>query len=385
MVSSSVPCSSESRYTYDVFLSFRGEDTRNNLVSHLHTALVQKGINTFIDDEKLERGKVISPELRRAIRESRFSIVVLSKNYASSRWCLDELVEALECSNTTVIPIFYYVDPSDVRRQKESFGKGFDELVSKQGASEMENVRSWREALEQVGNISGCHYPTDTIRSESMFIQEVVQILFTKLNRTYSSVVKDLVGMDSRMQKVIELLGLGMGDARVVGIWGMGGIGKTTISRAVYDCICYQFQGCSFIENVREVSEKWGLKTLQEQLISEILMEKDLKVRSDGHAVHMIRNMVCRKKVLIVLDDVDGSIDLENLVGEHNCLNSGSRIIITTRNKHVLTRYGITHIYEVEELREDEAMELFKSKAFGKHQHMEGYQELVHRAVKYAK
>ncbi|XP_028076644.1 TMV resistance protein N-like isoform X2 [Camellia sinensis] len=386
MASSSVPSSSRPQYTYDVFLSFRGEDTRDNIVSHFYTLLAQKGINTFKDDEKLERGKVISPELRRAIRESRFLIVFLSKNYASSRWCLDELVEALECSNTTVYPIFYHVDPSEVRRQRGSFGEGFDELVSKQGVLGMENVQRWRNALEQVGNLSGWHYPCDTIiRSESMFIQEVVEILFTKLNCTYSSVVKDLVGMDSHMQKVIELLGLGMGDARVVGIWGMGGIGKTTISRVVYDCISYQFQGCSFIENVREVSEKCGLKTLQEQLISEILIKKDLKVRSDAHAVHMIRNMICRKKVLIVLDDVDESTNLEKLVGQLDCLNSGSRIIITTRNKHVFSRCGITHIYEVEELREDEAMELFKSKAFGNYQHMEGYQELVRRAVKYAK
>ncbi|GMP67559.1 hypothetical protein CsSME_00027501 [Camellia sinensis var. sinensis] len=386
MASSSVPSSFRPQYRYDVFLSFRGEDTRYNFVSHLHTALVQKGINTFIDDEKLERGKVISPELQRAIRESRFSIVVLSKNYASSRWCLDELVEALECSNTTVIPIFYHVDPSDVRRQKESFGKGFDELVSKQGVLGMENVQRWRKALHQVGNLSGWPYPGDTIvRSESIFIQEVVGILFRKIIDTYSSIGEDLVVMDSRTEKVIELLGLGMDGAHVVGIWGMGGMGKTTIARTIYGYISCQFEGCSFIENVREVSEKCGLKTLQEQLISEILMEKDLKVRSDGHAVHIIRNMVCRKKVLIVLDDVDESTDLEKLVGEHNYLNSGSRIIITTRDKHVLSRYGITHVYEVEELREDEAMELFKSKAFGKHQQMEGYEELVCDAINYAK
>ncbi|KAL7215808.1 hypothetical protein ACSBR1_027873 [Camellia fascicularis] len=126
MASSSVPSSSQSRYTYDVFLSFRGEDTCYNFVSHLHNALVQKGINTFIDDEKLERGKVISPELRRAIRES---------------------------SNTTVIPIFYHVNPSDVRGQKESFEKGFDELVSKQGVLGMENVQRWRNALKEVGNV----------------------------------------------------------------------------------------------------------------------------------------------------------------------------------------------------------------------------------------
>ncbi|KAL7215803.1 hypothetical protein ACSBR1_027868 [Camellia fascicularis] len=217
-----------------------------------------------------------------------------------------------------------------------------------------------------------------------MVIQEVVEILFTKLNHTYSSVVKDIVGMDCHMQKVIELLGLGVGDACVVGIWEMGGIGKTTIVKAVYDYISYQFQGCSFIENVREVSEKCGLKTLQEQLVSEILIEKDLKVRSDGSTVQMIRHMVCCKKVLIVLDDVDESTDLEKLVGEHNWFGFGSRIITTTQNKHVLTRYGIRHIYEVEQLRENEAIELFESKTFGKHQQIRGYRELVRRAVKYA-
>ncbi|CAL5402674.1 unnamed protein product [Camellia sinensis] len=334
----------------------------------LYTALAQKGIHTFKDDEKLERGKSISPELRKAIQESRFSIVVLSKNYASSRWCLDELVEILECSNTTVYPIFYHVNPSEVRSQTGSFGGGFAELVSKQGVLGMEKVQRWRNALEQVANLSGWPYPSDTIvRSESIFIQELVGILFRKLNHTYSSVSEDLVGMDSPMEKVIESLGLGMDDARAVGIWGMGGMGKTTIARAIYDHISSQFQGSSFIENVREVSAKSGLITLQEQLISEILMEKDLKIGSVGAGVSMIRNLVCRKKVLIVLDDVDESTELEKLVGEHHWFGFGSRIIITTRNQHALTRYGIVHIYEVEELREYEATELFKSKAFRKH------------------
>ncbi|KAL7186717.1 hypothetical protein ACSBR2_028445 [Camellia fascicularis] len=126
-----------SLWTYDVFLSFRGKDTRDNFVSHLYTALALKGIHTFRDDVKLEKGKEISPELRKAIGESRFSIVVLSKNYASPRWWMDELVEKLECSNTIVYSIFYHVKPSEVRSQTKpsqtgSFRDEFEKLVCKQ-------------------------------------------------------------------------------------------------------------------------------------------------------------------------------------------------------------------------------------------------------------
>ena len=96
-------------YKYDVFLNFRGEDTRNTFTSHLYSALKQSGFSTFMDDEKLERGECIALDLLRAIEESRFSIVVLSKNYASSTWCLDELVKIIECKKHTelrVSPVF---------------------------------------------------------------------------------------------------------------------------------------------------------------------------------------------------------------------------------------------------------------------------------------
>ena len=94
--STSTTRSSSPSYTYDVFLSFRGEDTRKKFTDHLYTALVDKGFRTFRDDDEIERGESLQPELDRAIEQSRVSIIVLSKDYASSTWCLDELVMILE-------------------------------------------------------------------------------------------------------------------------------------------------------------------------------------------------------------------------------------------------------------------------------------------------
>ncbi|KAM7473450.1 hypothetical protein LguiB_020693 [Lonicera macranthoides] len=106
------------RWKYDVFLSFRGEDIRKTFIDHLYSALVRSGIYTFQDDERLETGESISPALLKAIEESSFAVVVFSKNYSSSWWCLDELVKIMECSSKspegqTVILIFYDVKPLD--------------------------------------------------------------------------------------------------------------------------------------------------------------------------------------------------------------------------------------------------------------------------------
>ena len=106
---------------YDVFLSFRGEDTRRGFVSHLFEALTQRGIRTFIDNS-LHRGENISKELLKVIENSSISIIVFSKNYASSSWCLDELAKIIECTKK-VLPIFYQVDPSEVCKQRGDFGK----------------------------------------------------------------------------------------------------------------------------------------------------------------------------------------------------------------------------------------------------------------------
>lgn len=151
--------SSTPTWKYDVFLSFRGKDTRNGFVSHLYAALEQKGILTFKDDARLERGKPISLDLWDSIKESRFAIVIFSRNYASSTWCLDELLKIVECKKgmrMIVLPVFYKVDPSDIRNQRNTFAKAFDEHEIR-FKKNLNKVQMWKDALKEVANTTGWH------------------------------------------------------------------------------------------------------------------------------------------------------------------------------------------------------------------------------------
>ena len=151
--------SSTPQWKYDVFLSFRSKDTRNNFTDHLYVALKQKGIFTFRDEEKLEIGKSISSEFLKAIEKSRFAIVILSRNYAFSTWCLDELVKIFGCMKEmkmTAPPIFYNVDPSTVQKQVGTFAQAFAKH-EKRFKDYIEKVQMWRAALREVANLKGWH------------------------------------------------------------------------------------------------------------------------------------------------------------------------------------------------------------------------------------
>jgi hypothetical protein len=140
---------------YDVFISFRGEDTRDNFTSHLYAALCRKKVLTFVDNN-LRRGDEICSSLLKAIEESKLSVIVFSENYASSKWCLDELVKILECkemNGQTVIPVFYHVNPSHVRNQTETVGDSIGELELV--TEKMEKVKRWRAALKEVATLTG--------------------------------------------------------------------------------------------------------------------------------------------------------------------------------------------------------------------------------------
>ncbi|KAJ0085750.1 hypothetical protein Patl1_07120 [Pistacia atlantica] len=167
------------RLNYNVFINFRGEDTRQNITSHLYEALCNEGLLTFID-KKLERGHEIRVDILKAIEGSGISIIIFSEGYASSAWCLEELVKILECKkyyNQIVIPIFYHVDPSQVRHQTGTFANAF----AYHEVHSSSRVHQWREALREAADISG--FESKSIPVEAALVKRVIRDITHKICR----------------------------------------------------------------------------------------------------------------------------------------------------------------------------------------------------------
>jgi hypothetical protein len=227
-------------------------------------------------------------------------------------------------------------------------------------------------------------FSTTICRNESESIKIIAEYISYKLSVTLPTISKKLVGIDSRLQVLNGYIGEEVGKAIFIGICGMGGLGKTTVARVVYDRIRWQFEGSCFLANVKEdFAREDGPRRLQEQLLSEILMER-ASVWDSYRGIEMIKRRLRLKKILLILDDVDDKEQLEFLAEEPGWFGPGSRIIITSRDKQVLTRNGVARIYEAEKLNDDDALTLFSQKAFKNDQPAEDFVELSKQVVGYA-
>ncbi|GAU29185.1 hypothetical protein TSUD_276040 [Trifolium subterraneum] len=385
---------------HEVFLSFRGEDTRLSFTSHLYASLQNAGIKIFRDDNSLRRGDHISKSLLRAIEESQIALIVFSKSYANSQWCLQELEKIMECNKTigqVVLPVFYGVDPSEVRYQTGEFGKGFQNLLNRniskekeKSFSEVEATKSmksklrWENALAEAAGLAG--FVVLNSRNEMEAIKDIVKNVTRLLDKTDLFIVDNPVGVESRVRDMIQRLNIQQSnDIILLGMWGMGGVGKTTIAKAIYNKIGRNFEGRSFLTNIREVWEQIsGQVYLQEQLLFDICKETKTKIQSIESGKSLLKDRLLHKRVLLVLDDVSTIDQLNALCGSHKWLGSGSRIIITTRDMHILRGFRVDQVYKMKEMNKSESIELFSWHAFKKSSPKEDFLEISRNVVEYS-
>ncbi|CAJ1971312.1 unnamed protein product [Sphenostylis stenocarpa] len=261
-------------FIYDVFLSFRDEDTSSHtFIKHLCKELLRKGIYTYFDDKHV---RVTNP-----IEESKILIIVFSEHYASSTRCLDELVKILESTKRdkkqVVFPIFYFVDPSDVRHQRNSYGKHMMAHQNEFG-KDSQKVKDWRSALATACNLPGEAIYTAGRGYEINFIEKIVMRVYKNITPKPLHTGLNLVGLRPRVEEVKSRLDMKSDDrtVRMLGIWGLGGVGKTELAKSLYNKIVHHFDAASFLAHVRAKSSQInGLKDLQKTLLLDMLKELD--------------------------------------------------------------------------------------------------------------
>ncbi|KAB2063960.1 hypothetical protein ES319_A10G255300v1 [Gossypium barbadense] len=353
---------SSTRLKHQVFLSFRGEDTRLNFTAHLLKALKETGMNVFFDEETLEKGEQLSQALSRAIAASNLSIIVLSVDYASSKSCLAELSDIMRRKDTQghiVLPIFYHVDPSDVRNLGGSFKKSFNG----HGSNRLPQVQRWKTAFAEVGKLKGWHIEGGKFdRPETEYIMDIVEYVIKKLmSGKFKSASADLVGIDDQKQTILRLIE--QEDSRLIGLWGQN------------------FENTCFLLNVREKLKQQGMESLRNQLLSELL-NQEIHVDTPSIGSTLIQERLNNKRVFVVLDDVNDSDQIDCFGVKH--FGDRSKIIVTSRDRQVLKNGGVDKIHKVKKLNDNDSLQLFSTFAFKQLNPASEFQDLSKTFVEYA-
>lgn len=350
-----------------VLLSYRAEDTATAFTDHLYTALIQAGIQTF--KQGIDRNWKVS-------------VIILTEGYALCQSCLEQLnviLKGKEKLDRSILPVFYDVDPSDIRKHKGKIGEA---LGLHEQSSGKESVERWRQALAEIADFGGMVLQNQADGHESKFIRKIVNVVTNRISRSGLYVAPHLIGIERRTRHINSWMRDGSSDVGLLVVCGMGGIGKTTLAKFIYMSNFYVFEGSSCVLNIREASKQPnGLVKLQKQILSEILKKDNERVSCVDEGIVKISDAVGGKKVLLVLDDVDDSNQVNAVFGMKSLFYPGSKIVITTRQKRILNPHLVDKVYRVETLGRDESLELFSWHTFGKPHPEEGFLECSNKVM----
>ncbi|GLJ40674.1 hypothetical protein SUGI_0839870 [Cryptomeria japonica] len=361
---------------YDVFINFRGCDVRKTLASTLYRTLCGMGLSVFVDYEVSEPGDNIAAEIESAILNSSLYVAIFSKNYARSPWCMAELSLILQ-TGKTIIPVFYHVEPSDMRLETGGFyAQAFLGYEGNKKRYSSEKLQQWRMALHNVSLYPG--YLVKTAEDEKKITETIANSIWKTVKMVPLLVARDTFGLDEVVDEFERSLleSTRSQKVEIVGIVGIGGSGKTTLAKAIYDRYFTSISRSSFISSVRDA--KTDLRELQKKLLDELRLKySSFFTVERGRSV--LAGCMSDVRVLIVLDDVDRVDQLDDLMPAKETLGSGSLIIVTTRELGVLTSWGISSIYKMGMMRLPHARKLFCRHAFLQPVPLEGFEDLVEK------
>lgn len=357
---------------HEVFISHRGIDMKRQFANHLYYSLQDRGIEAFLDMDELPEGHDVRPFMLEVARRAIIQVPIFTTIYAESRWCLDELVEMMEStrrSHATMFPVFFDVKPEDLRiKNGGPFAKAIEAHRDDSKHNE-DTIKRWEDALQEASWLEGFRLESYDKREGELLRHLVRKIEQEMQDRRRIVVGEDrrAVGLEKRVYDVVRLLEKRNDHVFFLLIWGMGGIGKTTLARAVFKGLQDKFEAASFVQNCRD---KKPIQ-IQDQLLDDLLHQKSSQGDEVDGRRECLKRGLRQKKVLIILDDVEDIHSLEEVLEPASTsLHPGSQMLVTSRNqatfphKNDFSDVFRGERYEAEGMGRDESLRLFCFNAF---------------------
>lgn len=276
--------SSSNCHDFDIFISHRGPDTKKVFASLLYRRL--RGWRVFLDQPELQQGDSITTQIKDAIATASVHVGIFSPGYADSTWCLDELVLMWE-SKGKIIPVFYGVKPAELRWTKGLYAEALQNHTSRYDAT---TIEKWRTALSKVADISG--FELEACKGDvGELLDKVVDSVLRKVKKPLLNVAKYPTGLDDKVtdfENTVSLQKLQQsGKPQIVGIVGLGGVGKSTLAKELFNRKSSNYDKSCFLSNVRENAAK-GLNFLQRELLKKLAHSNE-DISSVDEGIEMLK------------------------------------------------------------------------------------------------